>query len=224
MKLYMHPASAPSRAVMLFAAQENIPLQTHVVDLMTGAQHAPEYGKLNPNRLVPVLDDDGFVLTESTAILRYLAGKSGSDMYPAGLMERARVDEALAWFNGNFYRDYGYNLVYAQLFPHHARRSDEGTKATVSWGRQRSRHWLSLLDEHLIGPQKDFLCLDRLTIADCFGASLVTLGEAIQNDLSAYPNISRWIANMKALPGWEPVNAGFNGMVESLKEQSFIAA
>jgi len=91
MKLYYHPASTVSRMVMLFAAEEGIALDYEVVDLMSGAHHQPAYKAVNPNALVPVLDDDGFVLTESAAILRYLAGKTGSRAYPADLKARARV-------------------------------------------------------------------------------------------------------------------------------------
>jgi glutathione S-transferase len=70
---------------MLFAAEHGVVLELQAVDLMKGEHHRAPFSELNPNRLVPVLDDDGFILTESAAILRYLAEKIESPAYPKGL-------------------------------------------------------------------------------------------------------------------------------------------
>src|SRR5262249_14786517 len=115
MKLYMHPASTACRPVMLFAAESNIPLDNEMVDVMTGAHHREPYATLNPNRLIPLLEDGDFRLTESSAILKYLADKTNSPAYPKDLKLRARVNEMMDWLNVNFYRDFGYGLVYPQL-------------------------------------------------------------------------------------------------------------
>ena len=78
MKLYFHPVSTASRPVVMFMADENISYEPVVVDLMTGAQFKEPFIGLNPSAMVPFLDDEGFILTESAAILRYLAEKVGS--------------------------------------------------------------------------------------------------------------------------------------------------
>jgi len=57
----------------------------------------PEFLKLNPNATVPVIVDDGFVLWESGAIMRYLAQKCSSELWPEALRERALVDQWLSW-------------------------------------------------------------------------------------------------------------------------------
>lgn len=224
MKLYMHPASATSRPVLLFAAESGIALEEQVVDLMSGEHRQPAFLAINPNGLVPVLEDGGFRLTESSAILKYLADTVDSPAYPRDLRERARVNETMDWLNVNLYRDLGYNLVYPQLFPHHRRRSDEATAATVAWGGERTRQWLGILDGAIIGPRSEYLCLDRLTIADYLGSVLVCMGEAIRLDLAAYPNVGRWLAGMKALPAWPSVNAGFYGLVEAARDRSVAEA
>ena len=59
--------------------------------------NVPEFLALNPNGLVPVVIDDGFVLWESNAILRYLAEKTGSDLLPSDQKERALVDQWMSW-------------------------------------------------------------------------------------------------------------------------------
>src|SRR5215471_4652930 len=173
MKLYYHPVSTVSRPVVLFAADNGIPLEYQVVDLMKGEHMQEAYGAINPSRLVPVLKDGNFRLTESSAILKYLADKIDSPAYPKDLRPRARVNEMMDWFNTNFYRNWGYGLIYPQLFPDHKRGSDEAQAATIEWGRRHAGRWLAILNDHWIGPQRQSLCGDRITIADYFGAELV---------------------------------------------------
>lgn len=75
MRLYFHPVSNTSRPIMMFAADNDIDLEYQSVDLFTGEQLSPEYTKVNPSGLVPVLEDGDFRLSESSAILKYLADK-----------------------------------------------------------------------------------------------------------------------------------------------------
>ncbi len=223
MKLYMHPVSMTSRPVRLFIAENKLPVDEQVVDLMTGEHHQAPFIAVNPNRLVPVLEDGDFRLTESSAILKYLADKFDLPAYPKDLQKRAKVNEMMDWFNSNFYRDYGYGLVYPQIFPHHKRPGDGAQDATIAWGMERSKGWLTVLNEHWIGPKQQYLCGDDITIADYFGIGLLTLGEIIRCDFSPYPNVQRWVANMKRLPSWDSINEVFNGFAGSVKDQPFKA-
>jgi glutathione S-transferase len=223
MKLYYHPASTTSRIVMMFAAEEGIALDFQVVDLMKGEHLKPEYKAINPNCLVPVLDDDGFLLTESGAIIRYLAGKSGSAAYPEDLKERARVDEATEWFYSNFYKDHGYGLVYPQVFPHHKRRSEEAQAGAIEWGKQNAQSWLAILDKDMIGPRRAFLCGDQVTLADYVGAEMVTLGELVHCTYQDYANVRRWISHMKALKHWAKVHEVADGFIASVKDKEFVS-
>jgi len=58
----------------------------------------PGYAAVNPSRQVPVLDDDGFLLSESSAILKYVADKIGSPAYPKDPKKRAKINELMDWF------------------------------------------------------------------------------------------------------------------------------
>jgi glutathione S-transferase len=223
MKLYMHPVSMTSRPVRLFIAENNIPVEEVLVDVMTGEHLKPPYALLNPNCLIPMIEDGDLRLTESSAILKYLADKIGSPAYPKDLKQRAKVNEIMDWINTNFYRDWGYNLCYPQLFPHLKRRSEEAQAATIEIGQQNARRWLKILNDHWLGPDKKYLCGNEITIADYFGAGIVTLGEVIRVDFSAYPNVKRWLDNMKKLPSWDKVNEAFYGLVEAVKAQPFQA-
>lgn len=220
MKLYMHPVSMTSRPVRLFIAENGIEVEEKLVDLMTGEHHQQPFIDINPNRLVPVLEDGDLRLTESSAILKYLADKIDSPTYPKDLKQRARVNERMDWFNTNFYRDYAYNLIYPQIFPHHKRQTDDIQAGTLAWGKERSQTWLSILNDHIIGPNQ-YVCGNEITIADYFGISLLTLGEIVGCDFAAYPNVARWVANMKKLKSWEPVNAALYSFRDAVSGQTF---
>jgi len=216
MKIYYHPASTTSRPLMLFANESGIKIDFQVVDLFTGEHYKPPYEAINPNHLVPTLDDGDFRLTESSAILKYLAEKTGSPAYPKDLKQRARVNERMDWINTQLCRDLAYGLIYPQIFPHHKRPSDEAQKATLAWAKERAGGWMKVLDANLLGSG-DYLCGKQITIADYYAAPFVALAEAVGSDLAAYPNVKRWLGKMKALKSWVKVNEVINGYAASLK-------
>jgi glutathione S-transferase len=208
---------------MLFAAESGLDIEFKVVDLFTGEHVQPAYAAVNPNRLVPLLEDGDFRLTETSAILKYLAEKTGSPAYPADLRKRARINERMDWLNTQFYRDFGYGLIYPQVFPHLRRPTEELQAGTIAWGKEKAEGWLKILDEHLIGPKNAYLCGSEITIADYLGAPYLTAGEIVRCDYSRYPNITRWLGKMKALPKWEKVNKPFYDLVASVKDAQFVA-
>lgn len=221
MKLYMHPVSMTSRPVRLFIAENDIKVEEQVVDLMTGEHLQPSFTAVNPSKMVPVLEDGDLRLTESSAILKYLADKTSSPAYPKDLKQRAKVNEAMDWFNSNFYRDFGYGLCYPQLFPHHKRPTEAVQKATLEWARDRAQSWLKILNDDIIGDRR-YLVGDSITIADYFGVCLLTLGEITRCDWSKYPNVKRWVDTMKQLPSWNKVNEVLYGYAGSVKDQQFV--
>jgi len=222
MRLYYHPISTTSRPLMMFAADNNIDIELKMVDLMTGEHVKPPYLALNPSGMVPMLEDGDFRLTECSAILKYLADKIGSPAYPKDLRQRARVNERMDWLNTQFYRDFGYGLVYPQIFPNFKRATDEQQSGVIAWGKERGERWLKVLDRNLI-DNNEYLCGSQLTIADYLGAAYLTLGEVLRCNFSAYPNITRWLKTMKGRPNWEKVNRPFYDLVASVKDMPFIA-
>jgi len=223
MKLHYHPASTTSRIVELFVRDQGIELEYQLVDLFTGAHQHPDFERMNPNRLVPVLEDGDYLLTESSAIIKYIAEKTGSPAYPKDLQARGRVNEMMDWFNANFYKDFGYGLTYPQLYPHHRRPDDAVQRGTIEWGKQKAMNWLKILDKRLIGQDKIYLCGDSITLADYQGAEIISLGDLIRCQYQDYPNISRWMNTMRNLPSWGSVNAAAEDLAASLNEQPFIA-
>jgi glutathione S-transferase len=223
MKLYYHPASTTSRTIMMFAAEEAPDIELSLVDIFSGEHIKPEYVAINPSQMVPVLEDGDFRLTECSAILKYLAEKLGSPSYPKDLRERARVNEMMDWINSNLYRDLAYGVVYPQAFPGHKRRSEEAQAATLAWGAEKAKAWLKILDERLIGPDKAYLCGNRLTIADYLGAEMIGAGELVGCTFADYPNVRRWLGNMKQLKSWPSVHAAIDGFAASIKRPDYVA-
>jgi len=222
-KIYYHPVSTTSRMVMMCTGELGIQADYQVVDLLTGEHLKPPYSEMNPNCLVPMLEDGDFRLTESSAILKYLAEKAGSPAYPKDLRQRAKVNEMMDWFNSNLYKDIAYGLVYPQTFPHHKRPDATVQEGTLAWAKDRTRAWLKILDDKLLGPKKTWLCGETVTIADYFGGEIIALGELVRCDYSPYPNLQRWLGRMKALPSWKKVHEAFDGFRTSVKEMPFAA-
>lgn len=221
LKIHCHPASTASRAVMLFAAESGMPHELKTIDLFSGQHLGAAYAALNPSRLLPLLEDGDFRLSESSAILKYLADVADSPAYPSGLHARARVNERMDWLNTQLNRDLVYGFVYPQIFAQHKRESDMVQQATLAWHAPRARQWLEVLDRHFLGGGQAYLCGESITLADYLGAPMVAIGEAAQLDYTPYPHVQRWLASMKQLPHWGTVFAAIDGYAASLASGRF---
>ncbi len=222
MKLYCDPISTTSRPVMHYIADAGLAVELVHIDLMNDGNLAPDYLAINPNGCVPYLVDGDFSLGESSAILKYLADLAGGVAYPAELKARARVNAAMDWFYTNFHEYYCLMAIYPNFgIPHGV--DPMLAQAMVAFGEEHAPRWLKVLDEHMLAG-REFVCGETITLADYAGASFVTLGEAAAFDLSPYPNITGWVARMKARKNWDAVYAGFNGMVSAMQSQARITA
>lgn len=92
--LYYHAVSVPSRAALLAVRNLGIDVEVKVVDIYKGEQNTAEYLSINPLHQVPVFADKNFVITESRAIICYLAS-AANKFYPTDLKTRALVDSRL---------------------------------------------------------------------------------------------------------------------------------
>jgi len=99
LKLYHDLMSQPARAVYMFLKATGISYVDCPIALRKAEHLSEEYAKVTPFKKVPVIDDNGFVLTESVAILKYLAVKYNVDdhWYPKDIQKQARVDEYMNW-------------------------------------------------------------------------------------------------------------------------------
>jgi glutathione S-transferase len=222
LRLYFDPVTTTSRPVMLFAGDEGITLDLVHLDVSAGDHLAPGFEAISPNRFVPVLEHDGFRLSECSAILKYLAELHLSAAYPAEPKARALVNQWMDWFLGLFSKDYNYGCIYPRLLPPY-RLSEAAEAERRAWHMASAARRLTILDRQ-IAEHGPFILGPQITLADYLGASFVTLGELVDFDLSPWPQVQRWIATMKARPSWDEVHAGFYGWHAALRAQGAIAA
>ncbi|WP_291838633.1 glutathione S-transferase family protein [Limimaricola sp.] len=216
MKLYCDPLSTSSRPVMMLVSDFDLDIEIIHVDLFGNQNQAPEFLAINPLGTVPVLVDGDFTLTESTAILKYLAFKLDLPVYPKALAAQIRVDEATARFGTTFH---GYHCLYGtypQMLQQLAWMADTTKAEMAQVGSYGSQRYLGVLDRQLAshGP---FVCGPEVTIADYVGLALVTLADFIAFDFAPYPSVQGWIARMQKRKGWEAEYAGFTGMVAAAR-------
>ena len=107
------------------------------------------------------------------------------------------------------------------MFPHHKRPSDDSQKATIEWGRARSEQWLQILNDTVIGNHK-YLCGDSISIADYFGAEILSAGDLIGVSFKRFPHVDRWMSTMRALPSWKKVHEVIDGFAASLRDKKFV--
>jgi glutathione S-transferase len=220
MKLYANPISTTSLPILLFLAEHDAPVEVVILELQDGEHLSTEYAAINPNKAVPTFQDGSFVLTECSAILKYLAENVSSPSYPRDRRARARVHEAMDWFNTGFYRDLGYGVVYPQIVPaQHGFANPKTQTDVIRRGRQRSAASFSILNDHWLN-NSDFLFGDELTLADYLGSCFVAIGEWVDFDIGNYPNVMRWMARMKARPSWAATHGPWNAFVAELRAQS----
>ena len=103
MKLHVAPPSPRAFKVLAVARHLELDFELCPVDLLNGAHLQPEFSALNPNKKMPVLEDDGFVLWESNAITQYLASKKpGGSLLPSDPRGRADVSRWQFWENAHW--------------------------------------------------------------------------------------------------------------------------
>jgi glutathione S-transferase len=164
MRLYHHPLSSNSRRVVMTAIYLNLRLELVVIDLAKGAHRTPDYLRLNPNGKVPLLDDDGFHLWESHAIMQYLADKTpGQGLYPRDVRARADVNRWLFWSAFHFTPAVGF---ISRERVSKAMVGGSGAPDPVEIGRGETllKAAASVLDAHL--AQRQWIAQDKLTLAD----------------------------------------------------------
>jgi glutathione S-transferase len=218
MKLYFDPISTTCRPVTFLLHDQGIAFEEGHVNLFLGEQYGPEYLALHPLGQVPLLDDDGFRLSESNAILKYVAQKLGLSVYPSERQAQARVDEMLAWFSTNFITYHGFFGAYQTMFApiYNVSRGTRDDLSRLSAGG--SKRYLTFLDAKL--GKHPFVAGDELSIADYSGLSFVTVAEYTDFDFTPYPNVAAWIERLKARPGYQAAYAGFRGFMMAARAEA----
>jgi len=163
-----------------------------------GRNDQPDYLAMNPNGLVPTIIDDGFVMWESNAVIRYLASKyaAGSTIWPDDLQTRAEADKWMDWqlsVVGAMITPIFWGLV--RTAPE--KRDMKAIEAAI----QRGYKVWGILDKHL--ERRSFVAGDNLTLGDIPVGVHAFRWFNLVDERPSMPNLEAWYARLCERPAYK---------------------
>lgn len=186
----------------LWAAEElGLDCEQAQVNFADGSSRTPEFLAINPMGAVPALADGDLKLFESLAINLYLAKKHAEKgLWPATLEDEARVFQWTLWVATEIEPQASTILFHGALLP-----EDKRDPAALATAQKKIARPLAVLDQHLSG--RDYLLGDSFTIADLNVAAVMAWLQVGRLDMSAWPNVTAWMARCLKRPAVKTVNA-----------------
>jgi glutathione S-transferase len=164
-----------------------------------GVVNTPQYRALNPNGLVPTLEDGPFVLWESNAIVRYLAAKHGAGkLCPEDLKIRAEADKWMDWQCTTFwpaFRPLFWNLVRTPV--------DQRDEKAMEESRLRAAEILGYLDAHL--KNRGYVAGDELTMGDIPIGCAVWRWYGLKIEGPELASLQRWFDHLRQRPAYSSI-------------------
>lgn len=200
MKLHAIVGSSNSRKVLSVAHHLGIKLDVEYLDVFTGDLQSPDFQRLNPNGMVPVLEDDGFILWESNAIAQYLCDAVPRQrLFPTDRHLRASVVRWQCWELGHYNRALG-SLVFETVLKPQLLQMD-GDERLIAEATETLPRFVSVLEGVL--ADRDYLVADELTLADYAVAQFEPYRDLVPFDWQPYPRVNAYYARMSANPHWQ---------------------
>ncbi|MFJ5297673.1 glutathione S-transferase family protein [Pseudomonas sp. NPDC088368] len=197
-KIYGDPGSGSLRRVTTAAAIMNLDIERINIDLFKGESHTPEFLKLNPHGLTPVLQDGDTVIWEASAINLYLAEKTNAKLLGETQADRLQV---LQWM---FWAGEQWRVFSTLLFNEWAGATFMGkpkTDAIVELAMTNIRNAARVLDAHL--ATRNFIVGDALTLADIDIAAPFSQYTRTGAPFETFPNLLRWQQRLlETVPAW----------------------
>ncbi len=201
MKLYVLPPSPRAFKVIALKNHLGLACEMRIVDLGKDEHLTPAYLALNPNQKMPALEDDGYVLWESNAILFYLASKKPqTSVWPSHPRHQADVLRWLAWESTHWDAE-SIGMVGFEKVSKAVLRLGSPDAAFVARGEQNFRRYATVLN-HALGGRR-WLTGDEVTIADFSIGAWVPAARRFELPVEKFPEIGRWYERLAALPGWQ---------------------
>jgi len=164
-----------------------------------GVVNTPQYRALNPNGLVPTVEDGPFVLWESNSIVRYLTAKhSPGKLWPEELKTRAVADKWMDFMLTTFwpaFRPLFWNIVRTPI--------DQRDPQAMEESRLKTAEVLGYLDAHL--KNRTYIAGDDLTMGDIPMGCGVWRWYGLQFERPELPNLQRWFDNLRQRPAYQSV-------------------
>ncbi|KAK3084103.1 hypothetical protein FSP39_008224 [Pinctada imbricata] len=200
LKYYYDLMSQPCRALYIFLKMNNIPFEGIQVALRNGENRQDWYTKLNPFQRVPTIDDGGFVLTESIAILRYLSEKHNipDHWFPRkDIVKQARHDEYLHWQHWNIRLNGSMVFQHLVVIPR-ATRSTVDRKQVEKFSKA-TKSSVNHIDSYFLNG-KNYLCGEKISVADLLGlCELQQLNACCMEKLyEDNENVRQWVKRVIA--------------------------
>ena len=176
-----------------------VPYERIDAGMTFGVVDTPAYRKLNPNGLVPTIEDDGFVLWESNAIVRYLAAKhAAGGIWPDDLRARAEADKWMDWSNTTFWP--AMRALFMGLIRTPADRRDP---QALEDSRLKTAEVLGIVDAHL--ASRAHLAGDVFTMGDIVLGCGIWRWMAMPIERPDLPNVQRWFDTLARRPAYRKV-------------------
>ena len=194
-KLFRHPLSGHAHRVELLLSLLKLPTELVFVDLAKGAHKQAEFLAINPFGQVPAIDDNGSVLSDSNAILVYLAKKydSSGRWLPAEPLAAAKVQRWLSVAAGQI----AAGPATARLITVFGAPYD--AESTIA----RSHALLKVVEQEL--ANSPFLAGSTPTLADVASYTYIAHAPEGNVSLADYPQVRAWLARIEVLPGFVPM-------------------
>jgi len=205
MKIHADPITVNCRKVLAGLDLIGAPYQLVHVDYFKGEQKQEPYITLNPMASVPAMEDDGFVLWESNAILQYAADKVGNAAaYPRDLKTRADINRWLLWESSSWFPSCYVFLVENCVKPLLGGAADP---AVLNAQAAQFHKLAGILDARL--ARQPWVAGQNATIADIALAAPMHLHGWQQLPLGDHPNVKRWMTErVEQLPCWKKTWVG----------------
>lgn len=192
LKIWGRMSSINVKKVVWTAQELALDVQRTEAGGLFGVVKTPGYMALNPNSLVPVIEDEDYVLWESNVIVRYLAAKhSSGQMYPTDLHERFDAERWMDWQQTTLNpasRPGFWQLVRTPPEQRNAALIDESNAAVEAL--------MAILDAHL--AQRSFMVGERFTVADIPVACEVHRWFGLPQPRQSRPHLERWYQRLCA--------------------------
>lgn len=195
MKVYGHPFSTCTRKVLTTLAETETPHEFVLVDFAKGEHKQPPHMARQPFGQVPAIEDDGFEMYESRAIIRYIDEKAGGKLTPPDPKARATMEQWISVETSNF-TPHAMKFVYEHIF-----KRPQGQEA-LDHATDRLKVALGIMERQLGRTQ--YIAGDQLTLADvCFMPYVgYVMNTPAKEIFDAYPNFTAWWGRVSARPSW----------------------
>ncbi|XP_055677069.1 glutathione S-transferase 1-like [Lutzomyia longipalpis] len=209
LKLYYYPPCPPYRAVQFAIEYLKIDVEKIIVDLSKEEQLKPEFLKINPQHCLPTIDDDGYIMWESRAILAYLVNfrAPGSSLYPLDPKKRGLIDSRLS-LDSSIMHALGnvIGLIYS------------GETTIPQEKKDKVYTLLGHLNNFIEG--KNYIAGDELTIADFSFLSTFATLKVVGANVAKFPNLMDWYKRCESVPGFQVNEDGAKALIDYIASRT----